>query len=160
VPIHFVDEGNNDPSDGILKFDYVTNPYCIDNCISAVGGSESDGASTIKSKLVTVTASQPASIKTAAEVVTVTANQPASIKTAAEVVTVTAGQPASIQTAVQAATSSQEDISTSTGLTTSVLPSAASPSYPTSSGSKLHSSLSTLSLLAAALSFWIFAVAS
>ncbi|KAJ5631707.1 killer toxin [Penicillium longicatenatum] len=160
VPIHFVDEGSNDPSDGILTFDYVANPFCIDNCISAVGGSESDGASTTKSEVVTVTTSESASIQTAAEVVTVTASELASIQTAAEVVTVTASESASIQTAVQAATSSQEDISTSTGLTTSVLPSAASPSDPTNSGSKLHLSLSTLSLWAAVLSFLVFAVSS
>ncbi|KAI1442529.1 hypothetical protein F5Y02DRAFT_257820 [Annulohypoxylon stygium] len=41
VPIHFVDEGSNDPSDGILTFNYVAAPYCVENCISAVGGSSS-----------------------------------------------------------------------------------------------------------------------
>ena len=35
VPIHFVDEGSNDPSEGILTFNYVGNPYCIETCISA-----------------------------------------------------------------------------------------------------------------------------
>ncbi|KAJ5200812.1 killer toxin [Penicillium cf. griseofulvum] len=75
VPIHFVDEGNNDPSDGILTFNYVANPYCIDNCISAVGGSELDGASTTKGEVVIVTASESASIKPPVEVVTVTARR-------------------------------------------------------------------------------------
>jgi len=37
VPVHFVDEGSNDPSEGILTFNYVGSPYCIDNCISASG---------------------------------------------------------------------------------------------------------------------------
>ncbi|CAF9925724.1 hypothetical protein IMSHALPRED_006768 [Imshaugia aleurites] len=37
VPIHFVDEGSNDPSDGILTFNYVANPYCIGSCMSASG---------------------------------------------------------------------------------------------------------------------------
>ena len=37
VPIHFVDQGSNDPGDGILTFNYVKNPYCIENCISASG---------------------------------------------------------------------------------------------------------------------------
>lgn len=122
VPIHYVDEGNNDPSDGILTFNYVASPYCIDNCISAVGGSESDGAST----------------------------------TTVEVVTVTTSETVSTNPSVQAATSSQEYFSTSTGLTTSVLPSAASTSHSTSNGSKLHLSLLTLSLLAAVLYFLVF----
>ena len=37
VPIHFVDEGSNSPDDGILTFNYVSNPYCIESCISASG---------------------------------------------------------------------------------------------------------------------------
>ncbi|KAI1145062.1 hypothetical protein F4825DRAFT_444843 [Nemania diffusa] len=45
VPIHFVDEGSNDPSDGILTFNYVAAPYCVGNCISAVGGSSSSSPS-------------------------------------------------------------------------------------------------------------------
>lgn len=39
VPIHFVDQGSNDPQWGILTFNYVKNPYCDGNCISATGGS-------------------------------------------------------------------------------------------------------------------------
>lgn len=39
VPIHFVDQGSNDPQWGILTFNYVQNPYCVGNCISATGGS-------------------------------------------------------------------------------------------------------------------------
>ncbi|MCJ1463341.1 hypothetical protein MMC07_001948 [Pseudocyphellaria aurata] len=39
VPIHFVDQGSNDPSAGILTFNYVKNPYCDGNCISATGTS-------------------------------------------------------------------------------------------------------------------------
>ncbi|KAI0880877.1 killer toxin [Annulohypoxylon maeteangense] len=31
VPIHYVDKGSNSPSDGILTFNYVAAPYCIDN---------------------------------------------------------------------------------------------------------------------------------
>ncbi|KAI0905461.1 hypothetical protein F4823DRAFT_632725 [Ustulina deusta] len=45
VPIHFVDEGSNDPSGGILTFNYVAAPYCIGNCISAVGGSPASSSS-------------------------------------------------------------------------------------------------------------------
>ncbi|KAJ5836901.1 killer toxin [Penicillium robsamsonii] len=104
VPIHFVDDGNNDPSDGILTFNYVANPYCIDNCISAVGGSESDGDSTTKGEVVTVTASESSSTKTPAEVVTVTAGESASIKAPAEVVTVTADEPASTKTPAEVVT--------------------------------------------------------
>ncbi|KAI0007260.1 hypothetical protein F4779DRAFT_592874 [Xylariaceae sp. FL0662B] len=37
VPIHFVDQGSNDPSWGILTSNYVGNPYCGGNCISSVG---------------------------------------------------------------------------------------------------------------------------
>ncbi|KAI1080319.1 hypothetical protein F5B20DRAFT_540218 [Whalleya microplaca] len=37
VPIHFVDQGSNDPSSGILTSNYVGNPYCGGNCISSVG---------------------------------------------------------------------------------------------------------------------------
>ena len=37
VPIHFVDQGSNDPSDGILTFNYVANPFCDGNCISDTG---------------------------------------------------------------------------------------------------------------------------
>ena len=44
VPIHFVDEGSNDPSDGILTFNYVKDPFCVGNCISDTGSS---GASSI-----------------------------------------------------------------------------------------------------------------
>ena len=34
VPIHFVDEGSNDPSEGILTFNYVKNPDCVGQCIT------------------------------------------------------------------------------------------------------------------------------
>ena len=34
VPIHYVDEGSNDPDAGILTFNYVENPYCDGACIS------------------------------------------------------------------------------------------------------------------------------
>ena len=37
VPIHYVDEGSNDPSDGILTFNYVASPTCENNCISDTG---------------------------------------------------------------------------------------------------------------------------
>ncbi|KAI0100551.1 hypothetical protein GGR51DRAFT_532401, partial [Nemania sp. FL0031] len=37
VPIHFVDEGSNDPSSGILTSNYVGNPFCGGDCISSVG---------------------------------------------------------------------------------------------------------------------------
>ena len=37
VPIHEVDEGSNDPKDGILTFNYVGNPDCVGDCISANG---------------------------------------------------------------------------------------------------------------------------
>ncbi|KAF6222458.1 hypothetical protein HO133_001544 [Letharia lupina] len=39
VPIHFVDQGSNDPSDGILTFNYVENPFCDQQCISDTGAS-------------------------------------------------------------------------------------------------------------------------
>ncbi|KAI3320447.1 hypothetical protein HD806DRAFT_232844 [Xylariaceae sp. AK1471] len=45
VPIHFVDQDSNDPSEGILTFNYVAAPYCVDNCISAVGGPSSSSPS-------------------------------------------------------------------------------------------------------------------
>ena len=38
VPIHFVDQGSNDPKDGILTFNYVKNPYCTEKCLSGTGG--------------------------------------------------------------------------------------------------------------------------
>ena len=41
VPIHFVDEGSNDSKDGILTFNYVDNPDCIGECISANGTASS-----------------------------------------------------------------------------------------------------------------------
>ncbi|MCJ1463959.1 hypothetical protein MMC07_002569 [Pseudocyphellaria aurata] len=41
VPIHYVDQGSNDPGAGILTFNYVKNPYCDGNCISATGGTPS-----------------------------------------------------------------------------------------------------------------------
>ena len=34
VPIHFVDQGSNDPDDGILTFNYVRHPYCTENCLT------------------------------------------------------------------------------------------------------------------------------
>lgn len=37
VPVHFVDEGSNDPKDGILTFNYAKNPDCVGNCLSATG---------------------------------------------------------------------------------------------------------------------------
>ncbi|KAI4860320.1 hypothetical protein F4820DRAFT_461812 [Hypoxylon rubiginosum] len=37
VPIHFVDQGSNDPSSGILTSNYVGNPFCGGNCINSVG---------------------------------------------------------------------------------------------------------------------------
>ena len=42
VPIHYVDTGSNDPGDGILTFNYVSNPYCIESCISASGSATND----------------------------------------------------------------------------------------------------------------------
>ncbi|KAI0172685.1 hypothetical protein GGR52DRAFT_572509 [Hypoxylon sp. FL1284] len=36
VPIHFVDQGSNDPDSGILTSNYVGNPYCGGNCINNV----------------------------------------------------------------------------------------------------------------------------
>ena len=37
VPVHYVDQGSNDPSAGILTFNYVENPYCDKQCISDTG---------------------------------------------------------------------------------------------------------------------------
>ena len=42
VPIHYVDDGSNDPNNGILTFNYVSNPYCIESCISASGSDTSN----------------------------------------------------------------------------------------------------------------------
>lgn len=53
VPIHFVDENSNDPSDGILTFNYVAAPFCVGNCISAVGGSS--GSTETPADLATTT---------------------------------------------------------------------------------------------------------
>lgn len=41
VPIHFVDGGSNDPSGGILMFNYVQNPLCDHDCISGTGSGPS-----------------------------------------------------------------------------------------------------------------------
>ena len=38
VPIHLVDQGNNDPGPGILTFNYVKDPYCTGDCLGADGG--------------------------------------------------------------------------------------------------------------------------
>ncbi|KAI0894287.1 hypothetical protein F4806DRAFT_498070 [Annulohypoxylon nitens] len=37
VPIHFVDQKSNDPKNGILTSNYVSNPYCGGNCINKIG---------------------------------------------------------------------------------------------------------------------------
>ena len=37
VPLHFHDHGSNDPSAGILTFNYVKNPSCTGNCLTASG---------------------------------------------------------------------------------------------------------------------------
>ena len=37
VPIHFVDQGSNDPGAGILTYNYVENAYCDGACISDSG---------------------------------------------------------------------------------------------------------------------------
>lgn len=37
VPIHYADQNSNDPSSGILTFNYVKNTDCTGNCISANG---------------------------------------------------------------------------------------------------------------------------
>ena len=47
VPIHFVDQGSNDPSSGILTINYVDDPSCIGNCLSASGG-----ATRVKSRMM------------------------------------------------------------------------------------------------------------
>lgn len=41
VPIHYVDQGSNNPKDGILTFNYVKSPDCVGECISANGASTS-----------------------------------------------------------------------------------------------------------------------
>lgn len=41
VPIHYVDQASNNPKDGILTFNYVKNPDCVGECISANGTSSS-----------------------------------------------------------------------------------------------------------------------
>lgn len=37
VPIHYQDQQSNDPRWGILTFNYVKDPHCTGNCISANG---------------------------------------------------------------------------------------------------------------------------
>ncbi|CAF9929783.1 MAG: hypothetical protein HETSPECPRED_007447 [Heterodermia speciosa] len=37
VPIHFVDQGSNDPGAGILTYNYVENAFCDGACISDTG---------------------------------------------------------------------------------------------------------------------------
>ncbi|MCJ1376776.1 hypothetical protein MMC20_008021 [Loxospora ochrophaea] len=37
IPVHEIDEGSNDPKDGILTFNYVAAPYCVGDCISDTG---------------------------------------------------------------------------------------------------------------------------
>ena len=32
--MHFVDQGSNDPGDGILTFNFVRHPYCTGNCLT------------------------------------------------------------------------------------------------------------------------------
>ena len=44
VPVHFVDEGSNDPGEGILTFNYVQYPICDHNCISDTGSLPSSGS--------------------------------------------------------------------------------------------------------------------
>lgn len=44
VPIHEVDQQSNDPSDGILTFNYVANPFCDGGCMSASGGAPATGS--------------------------------------------------------------------------------------------------------------------
>ena len=44
VPVHFVDEGSNDPGAGILTFNYVASPICDHNCITDTGTLESSGS--------------------------------------------------------------------------------------------------------------------
>lgn len=39
VPVHFIDQGSNDPKGGILTFNYVHDPFCTGNCISGQGTS-------------------------------------------------------------------------------------------------------------------------
>lgn len=41
VPIHFVDQGSNDPGAGILTFNYVAAPTCDRNCIRSLGSPDS-----------------------------------------------------------------------------------------------------------------------
>ena len=56
VPIHFVDEGSNDPSDGILTFNYVADPFCDGSCISDDGTVPSSGSQSPENATDTLTA--------------------------------------------------------------------------------------------------------
>lgn len=65
VPIHFVDKGSNDPSDGILTVNDVKNPFCDGDCISVTGSpGASSGISTFTSGPTgtIMTTSEPAGI--------------------------------------------------------------------------------------------------
>ncbi|KAI0199840.1 hypothetical protein F4808DRAFT_461493 [Astrocystis sublimbata] len=70
VPIHFIDEGSNDPSDGILTFNYVAAPFCDGNCISAVGGSGSSSSNSAAADPSTTTVFVVVGSSTSAEEMT------------------------------------------------------------------------------------------
>ncbi|MCJ1393622.1 hypothetical protein MMC18_006497, partial [Xylographa bjoerkii] len=62
VPIHFIDEGSNDPGEGILSFNYQANPVCDGNCIT---GSGQTNASIITSSTISPDAASAAASTTA-----------------------------------------------------------------------------------------------
>ncbi|KAK5735381.1 hypothetical protein LTR17_008233 [Elasticomyces elasticus] len=70
IPVHYVDEGNNDPGQGILTVNYVNDPLCIENCISAAndndGSSSNNAAATAGTSTTSAsTASSSASVASA-----------------------------------------------------------------------------------------------
>ena len=81
VPIHFVDEGSNDPSPGILTFNYVAAPTCDRDCISDTGSLPSTGSQASQEP-----SSQPQSIPPPAN-----SNVPPSQGTQVSIVTVAQG---------------------------------------------------------------------
>ena len=57
VPVQFVDEGSNDPDEGILTFNYVESPYCVGECISDTGSLSSSAPSSAPSSSTTSSSS-------------------------------------------------------------------------------------------------------
>ncbi|KAI1088038.1 hypothetical protein F5B19DRAFT_30263 [Rostrohypoxylon terebratum] len=102
VPIHFVDEGSNDPSDGILTFNYVAAPYCVGNCISAVGGSSSSADAGTPTTVTETIVALSSTVEDSSMQLSSTLDTVPTATETVEVVTVTASDPAQTGTNTQA----------------------------------------------------------